>query len=170
MIMKTGFWVDIFRGSVLLAICCKIVFVVVGSVNQFNSYVLPLQGYRLRGEHKTTGRFNRKSPKVMLHRQSCSSRNPFSGKTGGLTIVSQYDPGLQMRLVRLMSSKECDLIAPLTQPSIKAYADGEQHGSRYFQVSNMQKHIYVGPRKYRPWLLKSEGHGRDAADHLLVVR
>jgi len=130
-IMKTGFCVDVFKGSVLLLNCfcsrwqCK-----------FNSttYVLPLQGYRLKGEHKTTGRFNQQSPKVMLHRQSCSSRNPFSGETGGRTIISQYDPGLQMRLVHLMSSKERDLVAPLAKPSIKVFADGEQRGSRYFQV------------------------------------
>jgi len=40
-----------------------------------------------------------------------------------------------------MSSKERDLVAPLAQPSIKVFADGEQRGSRYFQVSNTQKHI-----------------------------
>ena len=73
--------------------------------------------------------------------------------------------------LRLMSSEERDLIAPLAQPSIKVFPDGEQRGGRYFHASSMHKPIYVG----ETWAKKvssvvAEGHGKDTADHLLVVQ
>jgi hypothetical protein len=73
--------------------------------------------------------------------------------------------------LRLMSPEERDHIAPLAQPSVKVFAEGEEVGGRYFTVLDMHKPIYVGEtwaKKVLPVI--AEWHGKDTADHLLVVQ
>jgi hypothetical protein len=73
--------------------------------------------------------------------------------------------------VRLMSLEERDLMAPLAQPSLKVFAEGEELGSGYFTGPDMQTPIYVG----ETWAKKvmavvAERHGTDTVDHLFVVQ
>ena len=73
--------------------------------------------------------------------------------------------------LRLMSPEERDRIAPLAQPSVRVFAEGEEVGARYFTALDMQKPIYVGEtwaKKVLPMV--AEWHRNDTADHLLVVQ
>jgi hypothetical protein len=71
----------------------------------------------------------------------------------------------------LMSPDERNLIAPLAQPFIKVFAEGEELGCRYFTAFDWQKPIYVGEtwaNKVLPVL--AEGQGTDTLDHLFVLQ
>ena len=73
--------------------------------------------------------------------------------------------------LRLMSPEERDHIAPLAQPSVKVFAEGEEVSDRYFTVLDKHKPIYVGEtwaKKVLPVI--AEWHGKDTVDHLLVVQ
>ncbi|KAG1741429.1 uncharacterized protein EDB91DRAFT_328571 [Suillus paluster] len=72
--------------------------------------------------------------------------------------------------LRLMSPEERDLIAPLAQPSLKVFAEGEELPSRYSTVSNMQRPIYVGDTWLHKVLATEGQHERDTMDRLLVVQ
>ncbi|KAG1815194.1 uncharacterized protein BJ212DRAFT_1300357 [Suillus subaureus] len=74
--------------------------------------------------------------------------------------------------LRLMLPEERDLIAPLTQPSIKVFAKGEELPRRYFTGGDMRYPIYVGDTWVKKVLpITAEGQReRDAVDHLLVVQ
>ncbi|KAG2130490.1 hypothetical protein BD769DRAFT_634314 [Suillus cothurnatus] len=75
--------------------------------------------------------------------------------------------------LRLMLPEERDLIAPLTQPSIKVFAQGEQLPRRYFTTTDKPGYpIYVGDTWVRKVLpMAAEGQReRDTVDHLLVVQ
>jgi hypothetical protein len=70
--------------------------------------------------------------------------------------------------LRLMAPDERDLIAPLAQPFIKVFAEGEELGCRYFTAFETQKPIYVGEtwaNKVLPVL--AEGHGTDTLGHFI---
>jgi hypothetical protein len=72
-----------------------------------------------------------------------------------------------------MLSEERDLIAPLTQPSIKVFTQGEQLPRRYFTTTDKPEYpIYVGDTWVRKVLpMAAEGQReRDTVDHLLVVQ
>jgi hypothetical protein len=73
--------------------------------------------------------------------------------------------------LRLMAPDERNLIAPLAQPFIKVFAEGEELGGRYFTAFDGQNPIYVGEtwaNKVLPVLAK--GHGTDTLDHLFVLQ
>ncbi|KAG1717470.1 hypothetical protein EDB19DRAFT_1260961 [Suillus lakei] len=74
--------------------------------------------------------------------------------------------------LRLMSPEERDLIAPLTQPSIKVFAKGEELQRRYLNGADMRGPIYVGDTWVKKVLpMAAEGQReRDAVERLLVVQ
>ncbi|OJA10098.1 hypothetical protein AZE42_07535 [Rhizopogon vesiculosus] len=70
--------------------------------------------------------------------------------------------------LRLMSPEERDLMAPLAQPSMNVFAEGEERSDRYFTAFDTQTPIYVGEtwaKKVMP--VVAEEHG---TDHLFVVQ
>jgi hypothetical protein len=74
--------------------------------------------------------------------------------------------------LRLMLPEERDLMAPLTQPSIRVFAKGEEVPRRYCTSADMRYPIYVGDtwvRKVLPMAVEGQ-HEKDAVDHLLVVQ
>ncbi|KAG1805356.1 hypothetical protein EV424DRAFT_1330270, partial [Suillus variegatus] len=74
--------------------------------------------------------------------------------------------------LRLMLPEERDLIAPLTHPSIKVFAKGEEIAHRYFTGGDWQYPIYVGDtwvKKVLPMITKDQGESH-TVDHLLVVQ
>jgi hypothetical protein len=71
-----------------------------------------------------------------------------------------------------MLPEERDLIAPLTQPSIKVFAKGEELPRRYSHDIDTRYPIYVGDtwvRKVLPMAAEGQREG-DIVDHLLVVQ
>ena len=73
--------------------------------------------------------------------------------------------------LRSMSPEERDLIAPLAQPSMKVFAEGEERCGRYFTALDVRQPIYVGDtwtNKVLPMV--AEGHGADTVDQLFVVQ
>ncbi|KAG1815193.1 uncharacterized protein BJ212DRAFT_1481721 [Suillus subaureus] len=75
--------------------------------------------------------------------------------------------------LRLMLPEERNLIAPLTQPSIKVFAKGEELPHRYWTGGDMRYPIYVGDtwvNKVLPTMAAEGQRERDAVDHLLVVQ
>ena len=73
--------------------------------------------------------------------------------------------------LRSMSSEERDLIAPLAQPSMKVFAEGEERCGRYFTALDVRHPIYVGDtctNKILPMV--AERHGTDTVDQLFVVQ
>jgi hypothetical protein len=71
-----------------------------------------------------------------------------------------------------MLPEERDLMAPLTQPSIRVFAKGEEVPRRYCTSANMRYPIYVGDtwvRKVLPMAIEGQRE-EDAVDHLLVVQ
>ncbi|KAG1790622.1 uncharacterized protein HD556DRAFT_682845 [Suillus plorans] len=74
--------------------------------------------------------------------------------------------------LRLMLPEERDLIAPLTHPSIKVFAKGEEIANRYFTGGDTRYPIYVGDtwvKKVLPMTTKDQGENH-TVDHLLVVQ
>ncbi|KAG2053072.1 hypothetical protein BDR06DRAFT_486880 [Suillus hirtellus] len=74
--------------------------------------------------------------------------------------------------LRLMLPEERDLIAPLTQPSIKVFSKGEEIAHRYRTGGDWQYPIYVGDtwvKKVLPMITKDQGESH-TVDHLLVVQ
>ncbi|KAG1779474.1 hypothetical protein EV702DRAFT_1195422 [Suillus placidus] len=74
--------------------------------------------------------------------------------------------------LRLMLPEERDLIAPVTQPSIKMFAKGEELPRRYFAGTDMSRPIYVGDtwvKKVLPMIAEGQRE-RDTVDHLFVVQ
>ncbi|KAG1751005.1 hypothetical protein EDD22DRAFT_251081 [Suillus occidentalis] len=74
--------------------------------------------------------------------------------------------------LRLMLPEERDLIAPLTQPSIKVFSKGEELPHRYSNGNNMQYPIYVGDtwvKKVLPTAAEGQREGV-IVDHSLVVQ
>ncbi|OJA10099.1 hypothetical protein AZE42_07534 [Rhizopogon vesiculosus] len=72
--------------------------------------------------------------------------------------------------LRLISPEEHGLMAPLAQPSLKVFVEGEELDSGYFTGLDMQTPIYVG----ETWAKKSmavvaERHGTDTVDHFCVL-
>ncbi|KAG2341000.1 hypothetical protein BDR05DRAFT_1002152 [Suillus weaverae] len=74
--------------------------------------------------------------------------------------------------LRLMLPEERDLIAPVTQPSIRMFAKGEELPHRYFTGADMRYPIYVGDTWVKKVLpMTAEGQReRDTVDHLFVVQ
>ncbi|KAG2346355.1 hypothetical protein BDR05DRAFT_779625 [Suillus weaverae] len=74
--------------------------------------------------------------------------------------------------LRLMLPEERDFVAPVTQPSIKMFAKGEELPRRYFPSDNLRDPIYVGDtwvKKVLPMIAEGQ-HERDIVDHLFVVQ
>ncbi|KAG1779484.1 hypothetical protein EV702DRAFT_1088555 [Suillus placidus] len=74
--------------------------------------------------------------------------------------------------LRLMLPEEHDLIAPVTQPSIKMFAKGEELPCRYFAGTDMSRPIYIGDtwvKKVLPMIAEGQRE-RDTVDHLFVVQ
>jgi hypothetical protein len=74
--------------------------------------------------------------------------------------------------LRLMLPEERDLIAPLTQPSTRVFAKGEEVPRRYCTSADMRYPIYVGDTWVKKVLpMAAEGQReKDTVDHLLVVQ
>ncbi|KAG1859521.1 hypothetical protein DFJ58DRAFT_744615 [Suillus subalutaceus] len=97
-------------------------------------------------------------------------RRFLSGNANILSVIPTQKQGTCT--INANSLPERDLIAPLTQPSIKVFAKGEELPRRYCPGGDMRYPIYVGDtwvKKVLPKTAESQRE-RDTLDHLLVVQ
>jgi len=71
--------------------------------------------------------------------------------------------------LRLMSPEQRDLIAPLAQPYVGVFANGEELYNRYFTGNDVQQPVYVGDTWFNK-VLSVATEARDSMYHSIVVQ